>query len=152
MSDTEKLKIGTKVTRGGEEVTDGENINERQILRYTTIIENVSNETINNISLKGNAHNANMYYWYTYTVVSSSTGEDTLTGEWIEDTENKHEYDEIKIDSLEPGESKLFEYQEKSNFTNVDMMPRTLEDIIMTENKGFGYINRNYSKILFLLF
>ena len=111
VQDTEKLKIGTKVTRGGEEVTDGENINERQILRYTTIIENVSNETINNISLKGNAHNANMYYWYTYNVVSSSTGEDTLTGEWIEDTEKKHEYDELKIDSLEPGESRVFEYQ-----------------------------------------
>ena len=49
-------------------------------------------------------------------------------------------------------ESKLFEYQEKSNFTNVDMIPRTLDDIILKEQKSFGYINRNYIKILFLLF
>jgi hypothetical protein len=49
-------------------------------------------------------------------------------------------------------ESKLFEYQEKSNFTNVDMIPRTLDDIILNEQKSFGYINRNYIKILFLLF
>ena len=49
-------------------------------------------------------------------------------------------------------ENKLFEYQENSNFTNVNMMPRILEDIIISEQKRFGYINRNFLKILGLLF
>ena len=111
IQNVEKLKIGTKVTRGGEEILDNENVNERQILRYTTIVENISNETIKDISLKGNAHNANMYYWNTYTVISSTDGEETLTGEWIEDRTNEHQYDFIKIDSLAPGESHVFEYQ-----------------------------------------
>ena len=57
-----------------------------------------------------------------------------------------------EIDTIADIENKLFEYQEKSNFTNVDMMPRTLEDIINRERKSFGYINRNYFKILWLLF
>ena len=49
-------------------------------------------------------------------------------------------------------ENKLFEYQENSNFTNVNMMPRILDDIIISERKRFGYINRNYLKILSLIF
>ena len=57
-----------------------------------------------------------------------------------------------EIDTLNNIENKLFEYQEKSNFTNVNMMPRTLDDIIIHEQKSFGYINRNYLKILALLF
>ena len=57
-----------------------------------------------------------------------------------------------EIDTITDIENKLFEYQEKSNFTNVDMMPRTIEDIINRESKSFGYINRNYFKILWLLF
>ena len=111
IQNTEKLRVGTKVTRGGEEIADGENVNERQTLRYTTIIENISNEPINNIVLKGNAHNANMYYWHTYTVISSSDGEEVLTGEWIEDRDGTHTSDTLEIESLKPGESKIFEYQ-----------------------------------------
>ena len=57
-----------------------------------------------------------------------------------------------EIDTITDLENKLFEYQEKSNFTNVDMMPRTIEDIINRESKRFGYINRNYFKIFWLLF
>ena len=57
-----------------------------------------------------------------------------------------------EIDTITDIENKLFEYQEKSNFTNVDMMPRTIEDIINRESKRFGYINRNYFKIFWLLF
>jgi hypothetical protein len=48
-------------------------------------------------------------------------------------------------------EAKLLEYQESSNFTHVNMMPRTLDDIIINEQKTFGYINRNLL-IMFILF
>ena len=57
-----------------------------------------------------------------------------------------------EIDTIKDIENKLFEYQEKSSFTNVDMLPRTLEDIIKRESKSFGYINNNYFKIICLLF
>ena len=46
----------------------------------------------------------------------------------------------------------LYKYQEKSNFTYVDMVPRTLDDIILNEQKTFGYMNKNYIIILLLLF
>ena len=56
-----------------------------------------------------------------------------------------------EIETIKDIENKLFEYQEKSNFMNVDMIPRILDDIILNEKKIFGYINRNYIKILLLL-
>jgi hypothetical protein len=55
-----------------------------------------------------------------------------------------------EIDTIKDIENKLFEYQEKSSFTNVDMLPRTLEDIIVRESKSFGYINNNYFKIIYI--
>jgi len=48
-------------------------------------------------------------------------------------------------------EEKLYQYQEKSNFTYINMMPRTLDDIILKEQKTMGYMNRNFILILFLL-
>ena len=47
---------------------------------------------------------------------------------------------------------KLYEYQEKSNFTYINMIPRTLDDIILNEQKTFGYMNRNFAIMLILLF
>ena len=55
-------------------------------------------------------------------------------------------------DTIKKIEEKLYEYQEKSNFTYIDMIPRTLDDIILKEQKAFGYMNRNFIIILLLLF
>ena len=55
-------------------------------------------------------------------------------------------------DTIKEIEAKLYEYQEKSNFTYIDMIPRTLEDIILNEQKTFGYMNKNFIIILLLLF
>ena len=55
-------------------------------------------------------------------------------------------------DTIKEMKIKLDEYQEKSNFTYVDMIPRTLDDIILKEQKTFGYMNRNFIIILLLLF
>ena len=55
-------------------------------------------------------------------------------------------------DTIKKIEEKLYEYQEKSNFTYIDMIPRTLDDIILKEQKTFGYMNRNFIIILLLLF
>ena len=46
---------------------------------------------------------------------------------------------------------KLYQYQEKSNFTYINMMPRTLDDIILNEQKTFGNMNRNLLILLILL-
>jgi hypothetical protein len=55
-------------------------------------------------------------------------------------------------DTIKEIEAKLYEYQEKSNFTYINMIPRTLDDIILREQKTFGYMNRNFVLMLFLLF
>ena len=55
-------------------------------------------------------------------------------------------------DTIKEIEAKLYEYQEKSNFTYINMMPRTLDDIILNEQKTFGYVNRNLLIMLVLLF
>ena len=49
-------------------------------------------------------------------------------------------------------ETKLYEFQEKTNFNLINMMPRTLDDIIINEQKTFGYLNRNLLIIIILLF
>ncbi len=54
-------------------------------------------------------------------------------------------------DTIKEIEAKLYEYQEKSNFTYINMMPRTLDDIILNEQKTFGYMNKNFLIILILL-
>jgi hypothetical protein len=48
--------------------------------------------------------------------------------------------------------SKMDEYAKNSNFTYIDMIPRTLEDITLKEQKTFGYINRNLIVMIILLF
>ena len=47
-------------------------------------------------------------------------------------------------------EAKLNQYQESSNFTYINMIPRTLDDIILKEQKTFGYMNKNLL-IMFIL-
>ena len=55
-------------------------------------------------------------------------------------------------DNIQSLVSKLYEYQEQSNFTYINMMPRTLDDIILKEQKTFGYMNRNLFIMFVLLF
>lgn len=54
-------------------------------------------------------------------------------------------------ESINGIKEKLDEYQEKSNFAYINMMPRTLDDIILNEQKTMGYMNRNFILILLLL-
>ena len=58
--------------------------------------------------------------------------------------------DEQKDDDKEKKE-KLNIYQENSNFKYINMIPRTLDDIILKEQKTFGYMNKNFIIILLLL-
>ena len=54
-------------------------------------------------------------------------------------------------DTIKEIEAKLNEYQEKSNFTYINMVPRSIDFIISEERKTFGYLNKNFLIILLLL-
>ena len=60
--------------------------------------------------------------------------------------------EEEQRDTIKNIEAKLYEYQEKSNFTYINMMPRTIDDIVLKEQKMFGYMNRNLMMMFLLLF
>jgi hypothetical protein len=49
-------------------------------------------------------------------------------------------------------ESKLDEYNEKSNFTNINMIPKAIDHLIRKERTTFGYLKSNILVILLLLF
>ena len=49
-------------------------------------------------------------------------------------------------------ESKLDEYNEKSNFTNINMIPKDIDLLIEKEKKLFGYLKANILIIFLLLF
>jgi hypothetical protein len=49
-------------------------------------------------------------------------------------------------------ESKLDEFNEKSNFTNINLIPKSIDDLIMYERYTFGYLKINLLIIFSLLF
>ena len=49
-------------------------------------------------------------------------------------------------------ESKLDEFNEKSNFTNINLIPKNIDDLIMKERNNFGYLKINLLIIFSLLF
>ena len=49
-------------------------------------------------------------------------------------------------------ENKLDEYNEKSNFTNINMIPKAIDLLISKEKKTFGYLRKNILVALLLLF
>ena len=107
----QNLEIGSIVKRAGVELTENDSVNEAQLLRYSFVIKNTSSETVRNIVLKGTAENANSFYYDVEDMQDSTSGEMIKSGFWKEDTEGKHIYQEIQIDSLEPNEEKVVSYQ-----------------------------------------
>lgn len=112
--ETEKLQIGTQVSQGGKILTEEDTVFERQILKYTVVVTNISNEVLTNIKLIGKAENANMYTWKyieTEDYFAAEEGEVYISRMYEEDTDGTRSQDEMVIESLKPGESKTFEYQ-----------------------------------------
>jgi hypothetical protein len=108
---TSEITIGTIVSQCGNELSEGSSVYERQILRYTVIVKNTSGRTINNIKIKANAENANMYYLKKWIVENYQNLGDYETSKYMEDTEGEKEFEEFSIETLEPNESYTFEYQ-----------------------------------------
>jgi hypothetical protein len=96
-----------------------------------------------------------------YNKIVENTEENERQSKIVENYYNNNidtlKYSEVDLsnkerDTIQEIEAKLYEYKEKSNFTYIDMIPRTLDDIILNEQKTFGYMNRNFVIMIFLLF
>jgi len=106
-----ELTIGTQVAQCGRVLSEGDEVFERQILRYTVVVSNTSSETISNIKIKGNAENCNVYDWE-YITVENYYGYDEYTVRQMKEYNNEEkEYVQFEIETLNPGETKTFDYQ-----------------------------------------
>ena len=106
-----ELTVGTQVSQCGVILGELDKVYERQILKYTVVVRNTSNVIANNVVLRCNAENSNLYDW---DYIENETGMDELTRNvryLREFTSEEKEYTEFTIDSLEPGENNTFEYQ-----------------------------------------
>jgi uncharacterized repeat protein (TIGR01451 family) len=106
-----QLTVGMQVSQGGKVLAEGDSVYERQILKYTVVVQNTSSKTINNITVKGKAENSNVYDWE-YITVENYGAYGTYTAKRIKEyTNEEKEYSEFSIESLAPGESKTLEYE-----------------------------------------
>lgn len=105
------LVIGSVVTMWQRQLSEGESVYERQVLEYTIVVTNNSNLTARNINIQANAENANLYYFRKWIEPSYQGGGDYEIGQYEEDINNQKIYEEFSIDTLNPGESKVFKYQ-----------------------------------------
>lgn len=118
-TNAEKISVQTVVTAGGEEVANGAEINNGQVLRYKVRVTNTSNETLNNVKLKATIQNGVFYELVEWgTIIDESVDEN---GNYIYENAQKQCYkygenpdkieDVYEISSLKSGETREFEYQ-----------------------------------------
>ena len=110
-SQVAELVIGTIATKWQEQLSENDEVFERQALEYTIVVTNNSNVTANNIRIQANAENANLYYMKTWIEPNYQDTEEYELGEYVEDIDNTKVFEEFKIDTLAPNETKIFKYQ-----------------------------------------
>ena len=108
--DVAVLTVGTQVSQAGKILGETDSVYERQVLKYTFVVRNTSNVTANNILIKANADNANLYYFKSFLHENVEGEGEDLIGNYEEDDGTKG-YQEFAIDILAPGDSRTFEYQ-----------------------------------------
>ncbi len=129
-TNTEKLSVQVVTTAGGEEVSNGAEINNGQVLRYKVKVTNTSNETINNITIKPTIQNGKFYSL----VEDGGTYYDGETGTMLPG----HRYAEIenianiKIESLEVGKTSVVEYQVVAYIGKGENSNQFKNDILIT--------------------
>lgn len=118
LTDTENLQINITATAGGEEVKDGEKINNGQVLRYKVKIKNISSEDLNNVNIKATIQNGVFYDLVEFAPLADETRDENgnllypngrMT--YIYDEAKDMEAKEFLAEKLKAGESKEFEYQ-----------------------------------------
>lgn len=106
-----ELTIGTQVSQCGIVLGELDSVFERQVLKYTVVVRNTSNITANNVVIKANAENANIYGW-NIVELNNYQGHDVYRVKHMKEfTEDEREFEEFKIGNLEPNESKTIEYE-----------------------------------------
>ena len=108
----ENLKLSTLVTAGEKVINENDPVYEGQILRYTTTVENIGNEIINNLQIKTQIENG-VYYEVRstgkeYTVTPE--GESKMATEYMTAPVNDLTR-ESKVFSLNKNEKVTYEYQ-----------------------------------------
>lgn len=108
----ENLKLSTLVTAGEKVINENDPVYEGQILRYTTTVENIGNEIINNLQIKTQIENG-VYYEVRstgkeYTVTPE--GESKIATEYMTAPVNDLTR-ESKVFSLNKNEKVTYEYQ-----------------------------------------
>ena len=126
--DLAELTIGTQVSACGTVLGENDTVYERQTLEYTLVVKNTSDKTAENIVLKCNAENANLYYFKSewYDLVNDEYYEEGIAneeasvnseiesiyiGDYVEDINGEKGYEEFVIPILKSGESRTFSYQ-----------------------------------------
>lgn len=146
------LTVGTQVSQGGTVLGELDSVYERQVLKYTLVVRNTSSITANNVVIRANAENANLYYFKTeYYESYVGFGEDI--GTYVEDTDNEKQYEEFTIESLEPGESRTFEYQVIVKRLNEMENPEVYGKIVISadniDNQNISTIKNNVNEAKF---
>ena len=144
----DRKKAGLEPTKSDEIHIE---INDNQT--STTGIINTSSNTINDEKEK---EEDDINYNKIIENVGEVLGQDEIAENYYNNVDTER-YSDLDIsneqrDTIKEIEEKLYEYQEKSNFSYINMIPRTLDDIILKEHKTIGYMNRNFILILLLLF
>lgn len=129
-----ELTIGTQVSQGGKILGETDSVYERQILKYTVVVRNTSNMVAENVVIRANAENSNIYGWNVQNLTDYQ-GFDTYSIKSMKEfTKEEREYEEFTIEKLEPEESKTFEYQVIVKDLSEIENPEVYGNIIITIN------------------
>ena len=104
-----KIVLGTRATVSGIDIENGQNIYDGQIVRYSILVENNSNEIIRNIHINEKANNANLYYLAERTQLED--GNMVTVYDWFEDVDGTHKSNDVTIEQLLPGEKRTLYYE-----------------------------------------
>ncbi len=134
---------------------DSENIqmsykenNDDKILNLCNIKENIYSEDEDIKSEGKNKKSINIEKM----LRKSNTGLTKIIQNKEEDVKTSNNYEINSIFLSTNDELKKDETQDEGSFVNINMIPRTIDDLIRKEKKTFGYLNKNLLIILIILF
>lgn len=113
-------RIDVFATTGGKELKDGENVYEGQAIQYKVVITNTTNVDLDNVKLKIDYPNANLYDEYVIQEENSFTGQ-LQNYTYIKEKEGLSSKI-FEIEKIAKGESKTIDYQlaVKENVNKID--------------------------------
>ena len=148
----ERKKAGLSITKSEDvQISINESQNNKSGINNT-----ISSSNINDSQEKENEkEDSDNIYNKILEDSGQALGQEEITEKYLNNVDIGR-YSDVDIskeqkETIKEIETKLYECQEKSNFTYINMMPRTIDDIILKEQKTFGYMNRNFIIILLLL-